>query len=87
MTVLLSVVLSVVYCTVSSVAAPPRHPAPSISNTSDVLNVQYRVGARECGFAYESTCNCQWCVRVSVVARVTQWRATTKRAIIQVECT
>ena len=38
------------YCEMSSVAAPPRHPAPSISNTS-VMYWMYRVGARECGFA------------------------------------
>ena len=31
---LVTVLLSVGYCTVSSVAAPPRHPVPSISNTS-----------------------------------------------------
>ena len=37
------------YCTVSSVAAPPRHPAPSISNT--VLYCTVLVRARECGFA------------------------------------
>ena len=30
----MTVLLSVIYCTVSSVAAPPRHPTPSISNTS-----------------------------------------------------
>ena len=46
----MTVFLSVGYCTVSSVsvAAPPRHPAPSISNTSVTV---YSVGARECGFA------------------------------------
>ena len=42
MTVNVLLKISVVYCAVSSVAAPPRHPAPSISDTS--------VGARECGF-------------------------------------
>ena len=100
-----NVLLSVGYCTVSSVAAPPRHPAPSISNTS--------VGARECGFAIRvvrvlvvvhvlvresvrtckftckkiyltCTLSCHWCVRVKCSGAVTQWRATTKRAIIQV---
>ena len=34
----------------SSVATPPWHPAPSISNTS-VMYGMYRVGARERGFA------------------------------------
>ena len=43
-------------CTVSSVAAPPRHPTPSILNTSVTVTVLLResVGARECGFAIDS---------------------------------
>ena len=43
---LVTVLLSVGYCTVSSVAAPPRHPAPLFQ-----ILVMFRVGARECGFA------------------------------------
>ena len=45
------------YCAMSSVAAPPRHPAPSISNTS-VMYWMYRVGAREW---FRDT---EWVVRV-----------------------
>jgi len=39
--------ISVVYCAVSSVAAPPRHPAPSISNTSNVPRWCARVRFRD----------------------------------------
>ena len=41
--------------------------------------------ARECGFAYEGGdvySNCQWCVRVSVVARVTQLSELRVRALL-----
>ena len=57
------------YCAVSSVAAPPRHPAPSISNTSNV-----RVGAREtnvpCWCARVWFRDMSWVVRVLASSRV-----------------
>ena len=47
---------SVVYCTVSSVVAPPWHPAPSISKTSDVW--------------FRDTREPSYCVLVHVLVRV-----------------
>ena len=44
----MTVLLSVGYCTVSSVAAPPRHLVPLFQ-----ILVMFRVGARECGFAIQ----------------------------------
>ena len=56
------------YCTVSSVAAPPRHPGSSISNTSNVPCWCARV------WLCDTTRTCTsshiaigaWCVRVNV---------------------
>ena len=65
--VTVNVLLSVVYCAVSSVAAPPRHPAPSISNTSNVTRWCARVWFRD----MSRTCTSYVLVRESVRTKFT----------------